>query len=143
MAQEPTKDEAIARLQAYQDRLDAAREQGRRAYDKLFDEAPEGVGLHEIDLAKTVTRVNARELELLGYRREEVVGQHCTKFVVMHEVSERATVKKLAGEGLKPFVRAFLRADGSSVTMALVERYLRSADGKIVGIRTALTPIAM
>jgi PAS domain S-box-containing protein len=99
------------------------------------------VGLHEIDLAKNVMRVDPRELEILGYRQDQVVGQHCTKFVVMHEVSERATAKKLSGEGLKPFVRAFLKADGTSVTMALVERYRYDAGGKIVGIRTALMPI--
>jgi len=121
--------------------LEAALKEGRYAYDRLFDEAPEGIGLHEIDLEKNVTRVNQRELELLGYSREQIVGQHCTRFVVMHEVSERATTKKLAGEGLKPFVRAFLKADGTSLTVALVERYRRDASGKIIGIRTALAPI--
>ena len=141
MSQAPTKDEAIARLESYQERLEAALKEGRAAYDRLFDEAPPGVGLHEIDLAKNVTRVNARELEMLGYRKDQVVGQHCSKFVVMHEASDRAATKKLSGEGLKPFVRAFLRADGSSVTMALVERYLYDAKGVIVGIRTALMPI--
>jgi PAS domain S-box-containing protein len=141
LSQAPTKDEAIARLESYQERLEAALKEGRAAYDRLFDEAPPEVGLHEIDLAKNVTRVNARELEMLGYRKDQVVGQHCSKFVVMHEASDRAATKKLSGEGLKPFVRAFLRADGSSVTMALVERYLYDAKGVIVGIRTALMPI--
>jgi len=141
LSQAPTKVEAIAHLESYQERLEAALKEGRAAYDRLFDEAPPGVGLHEIDLAKNVTRVNARELEMLGYRKDQVVGQHCSKFVVMHEASDRAATKKLSGEGLKPFVRAFLRADGSSVTMALVERYLYDAKGVIVGIRTALMPI--
>jgi len=136
-----TKDEAIARLEAYQERLEAALKQDRAVYDRLFDEAPPEVGLHEIDLSKNVTRVNPRELEILGYRKDQVVGQHCTKFVVMQDVSERAVAKKLDGEGLKPFVRAFLKADGTSVTVALVERYLYDAKGVIVGIRTALMPI--
>jgi len=141
MSQALGKEAAIERLEAYQERLEAALKEGRYAYDRLFDEAPEGIGLHEIDLEKNVTRVNQRELELLGYSREQIVGQHCTRFVVMHEVSERATTKKLAGEGLKPFVRAFLKADGTSLTVALVERYRRDASGKIIGIRTALAPI--
>lgn len=142
MSQLLAKDAAIARLEAYQERLEAALQEGRVAYDRLFDEAPEAVGLHEIDLARNVTRVNARELEILGYRKEEIVGQHCAKFVVMHEASNRAATKKLAGEGLQPFVRAFLKAAGASVTVALVERYRRDAAGNIVGIRTALTPIS-
>jgi len=38
----PTKDEAIARLEAFQVRLDEAKKLGRAAYDQLFDAAPAG-----------------------------------------------------------------------------------------------------
>ncbi len=137
----PSKAEAFARLDAYQERLETALREERARYDRLFDEAPEDVGLHEIDQFKTVTRVNRGELALLGYRREEVVGQPCSRFVVLNEVSARAASKKLSGEELRPFVRAFLRADGTPLTVALVERHLRDAQGRIVGIRTALTPV--
>jgi hypothetical protein len=50
--------------------------------------------------------------------------------------------KKLAGaQQLKPFVRAIKRVDGSAVTMLLLDRYIRDAGGKVVGIRTVLTPL--
>jgi PAS domain S-box-containing protein len=137
----PTKDEAIARLEAFQVRLDEARTLGRAAYDQLFDSAPAGVALHEIDARGYLTRVNERELEILGRRREELVGKPVWQFAVMKEASERAVEKKLAGGGLRPFVRTLTRADQVAITAAFVERYLRNARDEIVGIRTTFMPI--
>lgn len=137
----PTKDEAIARLDEYQTRLDAAREQGRAAYDILFDGAPSGLALHEIDARGNVTRVNASELAMVGRRPEEILGQPVWRFAVMQDASQRAVEKKLSGAGLRPFVRTLTRADQSGVTVVLVERYLKDTSGRIVGIRTAFTPI--
>jgi PAS domain S-box-containing protein len=138
----PSKDEAMARLEAFQVRLDEARKQGRAAYDQLFDAAPTGVALHEIDARGYVTRVNERELEILGRRRDELVGKPVWQFAVMKEASERAVEKKLAGGGLRPFVRTLTRADQVGITAAFVERYLRNARDEIVGIRTSFMPIA-
>jgi PAS domain S-box-containing protein len=137
----PTKDEAIARLEAFQVRLDEAQQRGRAAYDALFDAAPAGIALHEIDGAGQVTRVNAHELEILGRRREELLGQPVWQFSVMKEASQRAVEKKLAGGGLKPFVRTLARGDQVGITVALVERYLRNARDEIVGIRTSFMQI--
>jgi PAS domain S-box-containing protein len=139
-AGKPGKDEAVARLEIYQTKLDHART--RKEYDQLFDHAPADVGLHEIDLKKIITRVNPSELKILGYRADQVLGKVASSFAVMQETSARAAEKKLQGGGLKPFVRTFACADGSAVTLALVERYLRDGQGQIVGIRTSLMPIS-
>lgn len=139
---EVTRAEATARLIGYQDRLDAALARNRNEYEALFRGSPAGMGLHEIDRRKRIVRVNAEELRLLGFEEREMVGRLASEFVVMSEVSQRAMDKKLsAGAELKPFVRALRRADGSAVTMALVDRHLRNAAGAIVGIRTALMEI--
>ena len=138
-AARPSKEEAIARLEGYQQRLENATT--RKEYDQLFDHAPAELGLHEIDLEKTVTRVNPSELALLGYRKDQVVGKHASSFAVMQETSIRSVERKLKGGELKPFVRTFVCADGSALTVALVERYLKDTRGKITGIRTALMPI--
>ena len=138
----PTKDEAIARLEAFQVRLDEAQKLGRAAYDLLFEAAPAGIALHEIDAGGRVTRVNARELEILGRRRDELVGKTVWQFSVMAEASQRAVEKKLAGSGLKPFVRTLATADQGGITVALVERYLRNTRDEIVGIRTTFMQIA-
>lgn len=138
----PTKDEAIARLEAFQTRLDEALKRGRAAYDTLFDEAPPGVALHEIDMSGFVTRVNDPELAILGRRRDELIGKPVWQFSVMMDASMRAVEKKLAGGGLRPFVRTLARADQVGITVALVERYLRNARDEIVGIRTTFMQIA-
>jgi len=72
-----------------------------------------------------------------------VVGHPAWKFAVMQETSRRAVERKLAGGELKPFVRTFARADGSAVTLAIVERHVRDAAFRITGIRTALMEIAL
>jgi hypothetical protein len=59
----------------------------------------------------------------------------------MKEASERAVEKKLAGGGLRPFVRTLTRADQFGITAAFVERYLRNARDEIVGIRTSFMQI--
>jgi hypothetical protein len=61
----------------------------------------------------------------------------------MDATSQRSVDKKLAGGGLKPYVRSFVRADGRPLTAAVVERYGRDASGAVTGIRTALTPIRL
>ena len=138
----PAKDEAIAHLEAFQARLDAAQQKSRAAYDALFDGAPAGIALHEIDGAGRVTRVNEGELEILGRRRDELIGQPVWQFAVMQEASMRAVEKKLAGGGLRPFVRTLARADQAGITVALVERYIHNAHEEIVGIRTTFMQIA-
>jgi PAS domain-containing protein len=138
----PTKDEAIARLEAFQTRLDEALNRGRAAYDNLFDSAPPGLALHEIDMSGFVTRVNDPELAILGRQREELIGKPVWQFSVMMDASMRAVEKKLAGGGLRPFVRTLARADQVGITVALVERYLRNSRDEIVGIRTTFMQIA-
>ena len=139
----PGREQALARLEAFQDELERALARGQAAYDEAFERAPAALGLHEIDLERKVTRVSPSELQLLGYAAAQVLGQPAWKFVLLQETSQRAVDKKLAGAGLKPYVRSFVRADGSPVTALVVERYLRDAAGAVRGIRTALTPIRL
>ena len=63
-------------------------------------------------------------------------------FIVMRETSERAIDKKLTGAAaLKSFVRSFVRADGSSITLLLLDRHLKDASGKAIGLRTVYAPV--
>jgi PAS domain-containing protein len=49
-------------------------------FRELFDEAP--VAYHELDLDNRITRVNATELSMLGYKFEEMVGRLVSDFIV-------------------------------------------------------------
>jgi PAS domain S-box-containing protein len=129
----------VAVLQAYQDELTEAAQQGARRFEQVFASPPAGVGVHEFDTTATIRRVNAEELKLLGYDAAQMVGRPVWQFVVMQDASRQSVQKKLAGEkDIKPFVRTFRRADGSGVVMLLVDRRLQDAEGQPAGIRTAM-----
>jgi PAS domain S-box-containing protein len=133
------RDEAIARMTAYQDALAKAFARGPTHYDALFDKPPGLIAAHEIDAQKVITRVNPFELELLGYRREQMMGRPVFEFIVMQEVGKRAIDKKLTEAGeIKPFVRSYVRADGSAVPMLIVDRQRRDPAGHVVGMRTVM-----
>jgi PAS domain S-box-containing protein len=131
-------------MEAYQDALARAFAEGPAAYDALFERPPARIAAHEIDTAKRLTRVNAIELEMLGYRAEQMLGRAVVEFVVMQDVAKRAVDKKLTEAGeIKPFVRSYVRADGSAITMLIVDRRRFDAAGRLLGMRTVMMEIAL
>src|SRR5262245_24757693 len=134
-----SQEQMVAILQAYQDELTAADQQGPRRFEEAFAHPPPGVAVHEFDTTGIIRRVNSEEVKLLGFEAGQIVGKRVWEFVVMQEVSRESVQKKLAGEkDIKPFVRTFRRADGSGVAMLLVDRRLQDAQGQPRGIRTAM-----
>jgi PAS domain S-box-containing protein len=135
-------DSKAAELERFQSALDGALSRGRTDYDALFDSPPEGLSAHEIDLGRTLVRVSKAHTRLLGYPPELMVGRPASTFIILKETSERAMDHKLAGRRqLKPFVRAFRKADGTAVTLLLLDRHVAGDAGAVIGIRTVLTPI--
>lgn len=134
-----SEEAASARLAEYLDVLERAAAEGAARFREAFERSPAGIGVHEIDARGVLTRVNAEELEMLGYRAEEMVGRPAWDFAVMQGVSQRSIEKKLSGEKeLKPFVRTFHRKDGTGMALLVLDRLVRDAAGKPTGIRTAL-----
>lgn len=129
-------------LERFQDALDEARAKGTRPYDALFSAPPEGLSVHEINVDKKLVRVSPAHERLLGYTPERMTGQPVSSFVILREASEMAMSRKLSASGkLEPYVRAFLKADGSAVTLLQLDRQIFDAAGKVSGIRTVLTPM--
>lgn len=127
-------------LERFQDALDAARAKGPAAYAALFDSPPEGLSVHEIDTAKVLVRVSRAHERILGYPPAQMTGQPVASFIILKEVSEMAMDRQLSGNGrLEPYARAFVRADGSGVTLLQLDRHLVDAQGKVTGIRTVMT----
>ena len=134
-----SQEEMVAILQAYQDKLAQAEQEGKARFEQVFASPPPGVGVHEFDTSATIRRVNAEELKILGYESAQVIGRAVWEFVVMQDASRQSVQKKLAGEkDIKPFVRTFRKADGSGVALLLVDRRLQDAQGRPRGIRTAM-----
>jgi PAS domain S-box-containing protein len=133
------EDAAAAPLRQYLMRLQEAQAQGPARFREVFERPPAGIGVHELDDQGNITRVNAEELRLLGYRESQMVGRPAWEFVVMQGVSQRSVEKKLSGEKeLKPFVRTFQKADGTGVALLVLDSLIRDAHGKARGIRTAI-----
>jgi PAS domain S-box-containing protein len=133
-------DDAVAALAALHDRLQKAQAEESKAFEEAFRNTPAGIGVHEIDVDHVVVRVNPEELRILGYRADQMVGHPVWDFIVMQEAAQRAIDQKLKGSReLKPFVRTFRRADGQALPLLLMDRRLVDANGKVLGIRTAMT----
>ena len=127
-------------LERFQDALDAARAKGLQAFNALFDAPPEGLSVHEINTEKTLVRVSSAHERLLGYPPDRMTGRPVSSFVILREASEMAMSRKLSSSGkLEPYVRAFVKADGTAVTLLQLDRQIYDAAGKVSGIRTVLT----
>ena len=134
-------DELIARMTDYHDRMAEAEKRGPKSLAEAFSNPPPGLSCHEIDPEMSVLRANDADLRLLGYSREEFVGKRVLDFIVMTETAGRAIGRKITGEQeLKPFVRTFKRKDGKAIPLVLLDRYLRDATGRVIGLRTVLAP---
>lgn len=110
-------------------------------FQELFDHAP--VGYFEYDTQGRITSVNRTELEMLGYTREEMIGQPVWKFIVGEEDIQRQIMAKLSGN-LPPsqgIERSYLRKDGTILQVLNQDRVLRNAEGKIIGIRATIQDI--
>ncbi|MGA2326450.1 MAG: PAS domain S-box protein [Bryobacteraceae bacterium] len=111
-------------------------------FRSLFEDAP--IAYHEIDRNGVVQRVNQAECELLGFDRAQMVGRPVWEFVApeARETSRRAVARKIAGEqALAPFLREYLRGDGTQVMVEIHERLIRDAQGHVTGIRSALLDV--
>ena len=109
---------------------------------ELFDEAP--AGYHEYDTKGRITRVNRTELEMLGYRAEEMLGRYVWEFIVGEEISREAVEAKLIGA--KPvggaFERTMRRKDGTEVPILVEDRILKDEQGRSMGIRSTVQDIS-
>ncbi len=131
----------LARLGSGVDSTVQASDARGNSYQTLFDEVP--VAYHELDADGRIVRVNTAELELLGFSREEMLGHFVWEFVGEHDVSRQAVLEKLAGTrppGNK-VERTYYRKNGTPVPIAATDRLIRDADGRIVGIRTAMADL--
>jgi PAS domain S-box-containing protein len=134
-------DAAVAALAAYQERLEKALRDGAKSYELAFRGSPPGIGAHEIDADMKILRVNPEELRLFGYTEQQMLGRRATEFIVMQESAQRAIEQKVSGaKELKAFLRTFKRADGTPLPMILLDRLIKDEHGKVLGLRTVMTP---
>jgi PAS domain S-box-containing protein len=105
-------------------------------YRNLFENANDAIAT--LTLEGTITDVN-RGLEImLGWSREELIGQHYRKLATPASLAlaEERTRKALAGEKLPSiFELEFMRKDGSVVPIEARARFIRNQEGKPTGVQ--------
>ena len=123
-----------------QRRAERALQESELHFRELFDEAP--VAYHELDLDHRITRVNATELSMLGYRLEEMVGRLVTDFIV-GDNSGAVTQEPAPGDlRHESFERIFRRKDGRRVPVLMRQRVMTDAGGAACGTRATLQDIS-
>ena len=87
------------------------------------------IGLHWVDPAGIVIRVNQAELDLLGYSREEYVGHHIKEFHEDGQVIEDILKRLRAGELLRDY-DARMRCKDGSIKHVRINSSVYREDGK-------------
>jgi PAS domain S-box-containing protein len=123
------------------ERAEAALRESEKEFQKFYDEAP--VGYHELDTKGRITRVNRKELEMLGYTAGEMLGKPLWNFFVEEDTTRHVTMAKLAGDVSfhDTFERTFRRKDGTTLPVLVEDRLLRDKNGQIIGIRSTVEDI--
>ena len=149
-----TKDQLINELAKLRQRiqdLEASENERRRAeealreseerFRQMYDEAP--VGYHELDREGRIIRVNRRELEMLGYTDEELLGRPVWKFVVEEEMTRQVIMAKITGDVSfhETFERTYRRKDGTTLPVLIEDQVIRNKKGRITGIRSMIEDI--
>jgi PAS domain S-box-containing protein len=92
------------------------------------------VGLHWVDPAGYILRANQAELALLGYAREEYVGQHIAQFHADPEVIEDILQRLNANETLRNY-EARLRCKDGSIKHVLIDSNVLWEDDQFIHTR--------
>jgi len=113
-------------------RAEMARDQSERELADFFQNA--SVALHWIGPDGVILRANEAELEMLGYTREEYVGQHISKFHVDRDVIDGALARLFRGDSLSKYP-ARMRCKDGSIKKVLIDSNSLWEGGRFVHSR--------
>ena len=122
-------------------RAEEALRKNEERFRDLYDGAP--VGYHEYDMEGLITNVNRTDLEMLGYSREEMIGQYIWKFNVREDMVRQQVLEKLAGlrAPSRSLERTYRRKDGTTFPVLIEDRLTKDEQGRITGIRCVIQDI--
>ncbi len=111
---------------------------GAERHRQIYLGAP--VALAALDPGRRILAANEALLSLLGYRREELVGQPVDRLLAPagRAAAEQDFARALAGDTPAPRARRLRRRDGTDVTAILLERIERGPDGLVRRVHLAL-----
>lgn len=116
----------------------ATRDPRDEALHDFIEQAP--VGMHKVDADGTILWANQRELDLLGYRREEYVGRNVLAFHDDPEVPRAVIAKVVQGQQVSNVRSRMRRKDGSFLPV-IIDSNGVFRDGKFLRSRCVVRPI--
>jgi two-component system cell cycle sensor histidine kinase/response regulator CckA len=134
----------VAELEKFEEdrkRLQSALKESERKFQEFYDEAP--VGYHELDTKARITRINLKELQMLGYSSGEMLGKPVWKFFEEEDTTRKVILAKLSGDVSfhNTFERTYRRKDGTTLPVLVEERVIRDKENQIIGIRSTVEDI--
>ncbi len=108
---------------------------------QLFENTP--IAYHELDISGRIININRAETEMLGYSREEMIGQFVWKFSGDEKAARKRVLDKLKGL-VPPTIneeRIYTRKDKTTIPILVGEKLLRDQENNIIGILTTIQDI--
>ena len=133
--------EELEKLEEDHKRAQRALKESEKKFQQFYDEAP--VGYHELDTKGRITRVNRKELQMLGYSAGEMLGKPVWNFFEEEDTTRKVILAKLSGDVSfhNTFERTYRRKDGSTLPVLVEDRVMRDPDNQIVAIRSTVEDI--
>ncbi len=131
----------LEKLEEDRKRLQSALQESEKKFQEFYDEAP--VGYHELDTKARITRVNRKELQMLGYTPGEMLGKPVWKFFEEEDTTRKVILAKLSGDVSfhNTFERTYRRKDGTTLPVLVEDRVIRGKGDQIIGIRSTVEDI--
>jgi len=101
-------------------------------YRNIFENAPDGI--IQLDLNLNIIDCNRSECQLLGYKRNEIIGKHITEILTKDsiEISKKAFLA-LQKEGHFDTELSIVRKDGSVIPIWRTANSVYNEEGKFIG----------
>jgi len=133
--------EELEKCEEDRNRAQSALKESEKKFQQFYDEAP--VGYHELDPKGRITRVNRKELQMLGYSPGEMLGKPVWDFFEEEDTTRKVILAKLSGDVSfhDTFERTYRRKDGTTLPVLVEDRVMRDKENQIIGIRSTVEDI--
>ena len=135
------KVEELEKFEEDHKRAQSALKESEKKFQQFYDEAP--VGYHELDTKGRITRVNRKELQMLGYSAGEMLGKPVWDFFEEGDTTRKVILAKLSGDVSfhDTFERTYRRKDGSTLPVLVEDRVIRDSENQVIAIRSTVEDI--
>jgi two-component system cell cycle sensor histidine kinase/response regulator CckA len=135
------KVEELEKFEEDHKRAQSALKESEKKFQQFYDEAP--VGYHELDTKGRITRVNRKELQMLGYSAGEMLGKPVWNFFEEGDTTRKVILAKLSGDVSfhDTFERTYRRKDGSTLPVLVEDRVIRDSENQVIAIRSTVEDI--